>query len=363
MEISKIVITGGPCGGKSTALSRIKEEFEAIGYKVLFVPETATELIGGGVTPWACSTNVEYQKCQLELQLEKERVFEQAAKTMNVDRVLLVCDRGALDNKAYMTEQEFDRILDEIGRNEVELRDSYDAVFHLTTAAKGAEAFYTTANNCARTETPEQARALDDKVISAWTGHPHFRVIGNKGDFEFKMKSLITEISSFLGEPEPFETERKFLIEYPDMSILSNDPNCCRIEIIQTYLKSENGDEVRVRQRGTNGHYIFFKTVKRRVSDIKRLEIEHRISSSEYLALLMDADTNKHQIRKTRYCLTFDDQYFEIDVYPFWEDKAILELELSDENAEIRFPEFIKVIKEVTDDAAYKNASLACRKI
>ena len=65
------------------------------------------------------------------------------------------------------------------------------------------------------------------------------------------------------------------------------------------------------------------------------------------------------QIRKTRYCLTYESQYFEIDVYPFWNDRAILEIELSDENANIVFPEQIRVIKEVTDDDAYKNASLA----
>lgn len=73
----------------------------------------------------------------------------------------------------------------------------------------------------------------------------------------------------------------------------------------------------------------------------------------------MEADTSKRQIRKTRYCLTYEGQYFEIDVYPFWNDKAIAEIELSDENAGIIFPEQIKVIKEVTNDESFKNASLA----
>ncbi|MBQ8233290.1 MAG: AAA family ATPase [Lachnospiraceae bacterium] len=359
MEISKIVITGGPCAGKSTAMSWVQNAFTQLGYTVLFVPETATELIGGGVTPWTCGTNIDYQKCQMKLQVQKEEIFEQAARTMNGAKILIVCDRGALDNKAYMDAAEFDSVLDSIGSNEVELRDSYDAVFHLVTAAKGAEAFYTTANNTARTETVEEAAALDDKLIAAWTGHPHFRVIDNTSDFEDKMKRLIAEISSFLGEPEPFEIERKFLIEYPDIDWLEKMPNCQRIEIIQTYLKSQDDDEIRVRQRGMDGHYIYFQTIKRKVSDIKRVEIERRLSKDDYLRLLMDADTTRRQIRKTRYCLTYVNQYFEIDVYPFWNDKAIAEIELSDEKAEIIFPEQIKVIKEVTDDEQYKNASLA----
>ena len=359
MEISKIVITGGPCAGKSTAMSWIQNSFTQMGYTVLFVPETATELITGGVSPWTCGTNAEYQKCQLKLQIEKERIFEQAAHTMAAEKVLIVCDRGTIDNKAYMDEIEFVEVIQFIGSNEVELRDSYDAVFHLVTAAKGAEEFYTTANNSARSETVEEAASLDDKLISAWTGHPHLRVIDNTSSFEDKMKKLVAEIASFLGEPEPYEIERKFLIEYPDIKWLESNPSCQRIEIIQTYLDISVGEEVRIRQRGIDGNYIYFQTVKKKVSDVKRVEIERRLSQSEYLKLLMKADTTKRQIRKTRYCLTYENQYFEIDVYPFWSDKAIAEIELSDENAAIVFPKHIKVIKEVTDDDSYKNASLA----
>lgn len=358
-EITKIVITGGPCAGKSTAMSWIQNAFTQMGYAVLFVPETATELITGGVAPWTCRTNSEYQKCQLRLQLDKERVFEQAANAMEAEKVLIVCDRGALDNKAYMDRLEFSQVLGHLGMNEVELRDTYDAVFHLVTAAKGAEEFYTTANNAARTETVEEAAALDDKLISAWTGHPHLRVIDNASDFENKMKRLIAEISAFLGEPEPYEIERKFLIEYPDIRWMESLPACQRVEIIQTYLKSNDDEEVRLRQRGSDGHYIYYQTTKRKVSDVKRVEIERRLSEKEYLRLLMNADTARRQIRKDRCCLTYENQYFEIDVYPFWNDKAIAEIELSDENAGIRFPKQIKVIREVTDDESFKNASLA----
>lgn len=360
-EISKIVITGGPCAGKTTAMSWIQNNFTKMGYAVLFVPETATELITGGVAPWTCGSNMDYQKCQMGLQLEKERIFEQGASTMPVNKVLIVCDRGALDNKAYMTEAEFSCVLSSMGLNEVELRDSYDAVFHLVTAAKGAELFYTTANNAARTETIEQAAALDDKLIAAWTGHPHLRVIDNATDFEAKLKRLIAEISSFLGEPEPYEVERKFLAEYPDTDWLESMPNCQRVEIIQTYLKSGDGEEVRVRQRGIDGNYIYCKTAKRKVTDLKRVEIERRITKDEYLRLLMEADPACRPIRKTRYCLTHQNQYFEIDVYPFWKDKAIVEIELSDENAEIVFPKQLHIIREVTEDESYRNAALARR--
>ena len=361
MEITKIVITGGPCAGKTTAMSWIQHHFTKMGYTVLFVPETATELISGGVAPWTCGTNLDYQKCQMKLQIEKEALFTQAAKTMKAEKILIVCDRGALDNRAYMTEEEFSAVLSALGCNEVELRDNYGAVFHMVTAAKGAEEFYTTANNTARTESVEQAAQLDDKLIAAWTGHPHLRIIDNASDFESKLKRLMKEIISFLGEPEPMEIERKFLIEYPDLDKLESLPNCRRVEIIQTYLLTPDGTESRVRQRGVNGNYIYIQTTKKSVTGAKRVEIERRLTKDDYLRLLMDADPNCKPIRKTRYCLTYDNQYFEIDIYPFWNHQAIVELELSDEKDDIRFPPELKVIREVTDDESFKNASLARR--
>ncbi len=361
MDITKIVITGGPCGGKSTAMSWIQNSFTERGYTVLFIPETASEFIKGGVAPWTCGTNLDYQKCQMELQLKKEALFERAAASMDgkTEKILIVCDRGALDNRAYMTDADFNEVLEHVGTNMVELRDGYDAVFHLVTAAKGAAEYYTTENNTARTEGIREAAALDDKIISAWTGHPHFRIIDNSTDFEDKMKKLISEILTFLGEPEPYEIERKYLIEYPDTEVLESNPQCSKVEIIQTYLRSAEDEEVRVRQRGLDGNYIYFKTTKKKISGIRRIEMEKRLSQKEYLTLLMDADTTRRPVRKTRYCLNHDGQYLEIDIYPFWNDKAIVEIELSDEDQDVSFPDYLHVIREVTGEEEYKNSSLA----
>lgn len=278
---------------------------------------------------------------------------------MEYRKILIVCDRGLMDNSAYMSDEEFSIIASENNSSEVEFRDCYDAVFHLVTAAKGAEEFYITSNNQARRESAKEAAELDDRLIAAWTGHPHFRIIDNSTDFEGKMKRLISGIAAFLGEPGPYEIERKFLIEYPDVKMLESLPNCHRVELIQTYLKSVGGDEVRLRQRGEADSYIYYKTVKRIVSSIKSFETESRLSQREYAKLLMEADTSLHQIRKTRYCLTFHSQYFEIDIYPFWNDKAVVEIELTDEKQKIEFPSFLHIIREVTEDDSYRNAALA----
>lgn len=359
--ITKIVLTGGPCAGKTTAMSWIQNSFTERGYKVLFLPETATELINGGVAPWTCGSNLDYQCCQMRLQNDKENVFVEAAETMPDEKILIVCDRGMMDNRAYMTEAEYRVVLNRMQMTEVDARDRYDAVFHLVSAADGAPEIYlkNMANNPARTESVEQAVQLDRKLISAWTGHPHFRVIDNSTGFENKMKRLISEISGFLGEPEPYEIERKFLIKYPDLKSLENRPDCKKVEIIQTYLNAGENEEVRVRQRGADGSFVYFKTVKKKITDTTRIETEERLSQTEYLKLLLEADTSMRQIRKTRYCLTYKGQYFEIDIYPFWNDQAIAEIELLTEQDEINIPKFLHVIKEVTDDDNYKNHSLA----
>ena len=358
VKVSKIVLTGGPCAGKTTALSWINNYFTKIGHIVLTVPETATELISNGVAPWTCETNYDYQLLQIKLQKYKEKIFEDGAKTMN-GKVLIVCDRGVMDNKAYMKEAEFKRILKELDTNEIKERDSYDAVFHLVSAAKGKEDFYTLSNNKARKETVEEAKRLDDKIISSWTGHPHFRIIDNSTDFEEKLERLIKEILSFLGEPEPLEIERKFLIKYPNLKKLESLPNCSKVDITQTYLKSDNDVERRIRARGIDGNYIYYLTEKKNISNLKRIETERKLTQDEYLQLLMEADNRFHTIHKTRYCLSESNHYFEIDIYPEWKKQAIMEIELREENEKINIPQFIEIIKEVTDDRKYKNYEMA----
>lgn len=357
-EIKKIVITGGPCAGKSTALSWIYNEYTKKGYSVVIIPECATELILAGISSKSLNSQLEFQKALLEDQLFKEKLFLEASKNFSADKVLIVCDRGALDGKAYMTNAEFKKLLRVAGKTEVELRDNYDAVFHLVSVAKDAPQFYSLENNKARSESVEEAKIADDKTISAWAGHPHLRVIDNSTDFENKMRRLLKELSLFLGEPEPYEIERKYLIKMPNIEKIKN-PTLKKLEIIQTYLNSRDGEEVRIRQRGDGNSFIYTKTVKKKVTDTTRAEYEKRISREEYLSLLLEADTTRSQIRKTRYCLVHKNQYLEVDIYPNWKDKAILEVELTDEKATPQIPKYFEIIEEVTGDLKFSNFQLA----
>ena len=359
-SITRIVITGGPCAGKTTAMSWIQNAFTRKGFQVLFVDETATQLSSGGA-PWKLTTdNKEYQYRVTQLMLAKEEAFTEIAKTFSADKILIVCDRGALDNRAYMNEEEFRYVLRKLNTSEIELRDHYDAVFHLVTAAKGAEQFYTLTNNAARYETIEEAVRSDDSLIAAWTGHPHLRIIDNHYDFNGKMLALIREISSFLGEPKPLETRRKYLIAFPDIHRLEHLPNCEKVEILQAYLKSEiPGEMIRIRQRGRGGNYLYYKTRKRTIEGMKRIETEERLTHHEFLDLLMQADPEYRPIRKQRFCLSENGLYYNIDIYPHWTDQALMEIELYSVEDDVVFPEGIRIIREVSGEEEFTNPYIA----
>lgn len=198
-HITKIAITGGPCAGKTSALASVRACFERQGYKVITVPEPATELISNGITPWECSSSEEYQRCQMEIQLTREAMYLRAATGMDEEKILIVCDRGMLDNKCYMTAEEFARVIADLGCTEEELLASYDAVFHLVSAAKGAEEFFSTESNSIRYESLEEAAALDDRFIDAWAAHPHFSTVGNETNFADKLQCLNDLVARFLS--------------------------------------------------------------------------------------------------------------------------------------------------------------------
>lgn len=360
MSITNIVLTGGPCAGKSTGLSRIEQELSQKGYKVFVVPKTATEIITGGIRP-AEFDLFDFQRAIFENQSVKEKVYRAMAQKYFEKyhkNCIILYDRGLLDAKSFMPDKQYRELVHVCGRTETEVRDSYDGVFHLKTAADGAESFYTLGNNSARSETPSQARAVDKKCIRAWTGHPHLRVIDNSTDFEGKLFRLMREIYSLLGEPVPIEIERKYLIKMPDISVLENTFDVNKVNIIQTYLKSDDGIERRVRQRGLGNEFSYYYTEKTG-DGISRVEKEKRISEKEYLCFLMDADTSLRQIRKDRYCFVYENNYIELDIYPFWDDYAIVEVELTNENESVKLPSCVEVVREVTFDNKFKNRSLA----
>lgn len=357
-EVIKIVLTGGPCSGKTTALAYVSEKLREQGIEVITIEERATKLILNGKTPQNLG-RYEFHKLLFELQLAEENEKTAIANKMPCDRVVMLSDRGLLDNKAFVTQEEFDRYSSLNGANEDIIRNSYDAVFHLVTAADGAESSYNLTNNSARSETIEQAKMIDKEILSVWTGTPHLRVIDNSTSFDKKLERLMTEILSFLGIPKHFEIERKFLIEYPDLDVLNKMKTCRRIPITQAYLTTPDEGYFRIRKRGEDKNAVYIKTVKIKISDLKRIEIENYLSEKEYKEHMNKKEYITGLISKDRYCIVWNNSYYELDVYPFWNDKATIEIELLSENQPYKLPDFIKLIREVTFEKEFRNFALA----
>lgn len=155
-----------------------------------------------------------------------------------------------------------------------------------------------------------------------------------------------------------FEIERKFLIHRPEDIWL--EENAEGSNIIQTYLKTNvPGCSERVRKRSGANDTVYTHTEKKRISAMRREEREEEIDEKEYLVLLKAADPQRRVIYKRRYVLTYKSQSFEIDIYPFWNDRAVMEIEMENETVQVELPEDISVIKEITEDKRYTNASLA----
>lgn len=207
--IAKIVITGGPCAGKSTAIRHIQETkpFEEMGYTVICVPEAATTLFSQNITPKTCGSLKTYQAIQFRLQLENERTAFDIAQMLPDKNVLIICDRGVFDGKAYINQNDFNDIIKHYGTicghriSKEFLLNDYHAVFHMLTAAKTRETYQCT-DNPARSETAKQAIDLDDKLLQVYESHAHRYIIGDFETKNQKIDALINSIKAFLKNRE-----------------------------------------------------------------------------------------------------------------------------------------------------------------
>lgn len=363
-EVIKIVLTGGPCAGKTTALDFLKQKLENLKIKVYVLEEVASKLMNESITPEKIGI-YEFHKKLFETQLAEEEYIEKAAKSDDAKKAVILLDRGLLDSKAYVTDDEFTRYISLYNKNEELLRNSYDAVFHLRSAAISDEKIYKDNynSNSIRKENTALAKKLDEQLLSIWTGTPHLRVIPNETSFAKKLDNLLKEVMGFLGEPEPLEIERKFLIEYPDIDYLNNIKTCRKVPITQAYLNTPEEGKFRIRKRGSGGDAVYIKTVKIKINDLKRIEKETYLTEGEYNNYLSKSDYVTGIISKDRYCIVYNDTYYELDVYPFWKDRATLEIELLSENQPYILPDFVKLIREVSHEPKYRNISLAQKAI
>ncbi len=368
-----VVLSGGPSSGKSSSQAYLSQKLGDRGVRTLFVPEVATQVISGGVSDIARLASEDsraFQAVQTEmllLQAALRERYTRMAAAFAPEPVVVVFDRAEMDVSAYMGPEAFKAACDEHHLRLADIRDSYDAVIHLVTAALGAEEHYSSDNNEARYETAEQARAADRRVLAAWTGCPHLWIVGNEDSFDVKLERVLACVLHALGRDDdpaagPAEIERKFLLAGPPDFSSPELKDAVSVEIEQTYLlSSEPGVELRVRKRTQDGQSSYFHTRKVGMPDGSRQETEALISPSEYIRLLSDADPARRRVRKRRHCFPHEGLYFELDAIerPGSPPLHILEVELLHAGQPVVLPSCLTVEREVTDDPAYRNSQLA----
>ena len=195
-----IVMTGGPCGGKSTVLSALREEF---GLKLALVPEVATMLLGSGFPapgkdlPWCEEWQAAFQSAVLPLQAAIEDAVALAAKTNGAG--LLVCDRGILDGAAYTPGgvSEFTR---KYGVDPAAALTRYTAIIHLESLAVVDPSRYGTTGNENRFEPLARAQELETSTREAWVAHPRHIIIDGRRGIEGKIAQVIGIVRFLLAE-------------------------------------------------------------------------------------------------------------------------------------------------------------------
>jgi len=189
-QIYSICLSGGPCGGKTTALPRMHEFFTQRGLASMTVPEAATLVFGNGYDPREKMDDggAFLQDQIIRLQIAVEDQWKDLIHSTGAKEGVLLCDRGVMDGPAFTTPDAWRRILDTHGWSESALHRRYAAIIHMVTAADGAERFFGNASNPVRKEDPERARQFDQALQQAWSGHKRFIKIDNGyTDFDAKL--------------------------------------------------------------------------------------------------------------------------------------------------------------------------------
>ena len=214
--IAKIVLTGGPCAGKTTTISRIEEHLREKGYHVLVLNECATEMIKAGIRPFGVNlaTVYDFENEVLNLQLYKEKRYNNFLEKYDDNtKIVILYDRGTVDVKAYLGEENYNKMLKENNLRHENLLKEYDMVIHMITVAADMENRYSNSNNTARFEDSKEAIDLDKRTNEAWKEHANLKVVPVCEFLEDKIKLAINYVDELLEIKDKTSEEGCFVMK------------------------------------------------------------------------------------------------------------------------------------------------------
>jgi predicted ATPase len=185
----RIVLTGGPGGGKTTAADLMRRE---VGNRIVIVPEAATMLFSGG---FPRHQEFHAKRSAQNAIYHVQRNLEDVHSALYPDRILL-CDRGTLDSSVYWPQDGNGDFFQSLGTTvDLELA-RYDAVIFFETAAVGDLSIE--GGNPTRTESIAEAVEIDRRLQQVWSQHANYNFIRHENSFLKKLQVAIEKLTSFL---------------------------------------------------------------------------------------------------------------------------------------------------------------------
>jgi len=182
----RLVLTGGPGAGKTAVLEALKHLLSS---QVAVLPESAGILFGGGFPRLdTIAGRCAAQRAIFYVQRELETIADES------DIAAVLCDRGLVDAVAYWPGP--DDFWSSVGMTQQEALARYDVVIHLRVpdAAHG----YARVNPL-RTESADEAAMIDQRILEAWSSHPHRYIVDATNDFLAKAANVLTIIQRELA--------------------------------------------------------------------------------------------------------------------------------------------------------------------
>jgi len=194
-----VVLTGGPCAGKTSAMAFLRDRLSKRGFQVLTVPENATHFLAnseGFQAEWAGKpAQVEMQRIFLEYQISQEESFKAFAKLHPTKQSILLLDCCTLNSKVYLSDEQWKQVLALPGHSQLteqQLFTRYDLVIHMVSCAfEGLYEWGPGSNNPGRYHSPEEAKECDKRSLDVFANHPQVRVVPHFPDFDSKMQQVL----------------------------------------------------------------------------------------------------------------------------------------------------------------------------
>ena len=359
-----IVLTGGPCSGKTSSMAYLTERLSDYGYMVFIIPETATMITNSGIDRRKMDRPKQvllYEEAILDIQLACEETYLRAVTQIFPERKkVLLLDRGVMDIKAFMPSEDFSKMLRRKGLKEMTLRDRYHGVVHLVTAADGAREYYTGLDNSARLESADEAALIDARIRESWLGHPRFKMIDSGTDFQRKMRQTFAAISQMLEIPESMETRERYLIERVLYNAL---PAHQVMEMEQVYLRSKDPDEiVRIKKRSQDFSFLYFLS---RIRKSVPGEEEELITEQQYFNLIKHVKPGTEPLIKERICFLWNGHHLELDRYKGRHEGLLLlhveRFRSTGDEPETELPPFIIIKQRIDDSPRYSDRNLCSK--